>query len=189
MAAQPALRIGGAEMKTIKTVERVVSRISRFISYISFLGIVCMMLLIAVDVFLRQLFSNAIVGSYELVQYLLMTVVFASFSYTQTTKKHVRVTVLLARLPWRVHTLLNGLWELLCAASAAVMGYAACVQADYLVEKAWTSDVLRFPIAPFYYFEGVMLFAFALVILTDALRYFFAVTDQEYAEETFREYS
>ncbi len=50
-------------MKTIKTAERVVSRISRFISYISFLGIVCMMLLIAVDVFRRQRFSNAIAGS------------------------------------------------------------------------------------------------------------------------------
>ncbi|MCD8331888.1 MAG: TRAP transporter small permease [Oscillospiraceae bacterium] len=176
-------------MKTIKTIEKIVSKISRLVSYISFLGIVCMMLLIAADVFLRKFFSNAIVGSYEMVQYLLMVVIFASFSYTQTTKKHVRMTIFLAKLPWRVHTLINGLWELLCAAGAAVMGYAACLQGNYLVEKAWTSDVLRFPIAPFYYFEGVMLFIFALVILTDALRYFFATADREYAEETFQEYS
>lgn len=65
----------------------------------SFLGIVCMMLHIAADVLLRKFSSNVIVGSYEMVQYLLMTVIFASFPYAQTMKKHVRVTIFLAKLP------------------------------------------------------------------------------------------
>lgn len=176
-------------MKVLDKICKVSSKVTELASYISFLGIIAIMIVIAVDVFLRKVFNQAIVGSYEIVQYTLLVVVFASFAYTQTKKMHVRVTLFLNIFPWRIHTLLNGLWELLCAGVAGVVGYSAFVQAAYLLKKNWASDVLRFPIAPFYYFEGILMFVFALAILVDAVRYFYAVTNKEYAEKTFKEYS
>ena len=173
----------------MKKLYDVVSKLSLIVSYISFVGIVVMMCLITVDVILRKFFNTPITGSYEIVQYLLMIVVFASFAYTQVMKKHVRVTLFLAIFPWQVHTFLMGLWEILCAVAAGITGYAAIVQALYLLDKGWTSDVLRFPTCPFYFFEGIVLFLFALMVLLDAIRYFGALGNEELAKEQFKEYS
>lgn len=176
-------------MKFIKKMQNAVDKFSYGVGYISFIAIIAMMILITVDVILRKFFRSPITGSYEIVQYIQVIVVFASFSYTQTKKMHVRVTLFGALLPWRVRTVLNGFWELLCAGGAGICGYAGFVQAGYLVQKGFTSDVLDFPLAPFYYFESAMMFIFAFVILADAVRYFFAVSNKEYAMETFKEYS
>ena len=176
-------------MTAIKKIEKVVSKIAEFASYVSFIGIVVMMLFIAVDVFMRKVFSKGILGSYEIVQYMLMIAVFASFGFTQVKKMHVRVTLFTGKLPWRARTFINGLWELICAVMATIVGYAALIHGNYLLHKGMTSDVLRFPLYPFHYIEALMMFIFALTILCDALRYFFAISDKEYALETFKEYS
>ena len=176
-------------MNGIRKMRRTVDRFSTIVSYISFFAIIAMMLLITADVLMRKLFNAPITGSYEIVQYIQVVVVFASFGYTQTLKMHVRVTLFSGLLHWRVRTVLNGLWELICAAGAGVCGYAGFVQAKYLMEKGFSSDVLKFPLYPFYYFEGVMMFIFALIILADGIRYFAAAGDKEYAHETFKDYS
>ena len=173
----------------MKKISSFVNKIAGGISYISFAGVIVMMLLITVDVILRKFFRTPIEGSYEIVQYILMILVFASFAYTQAEKKQVRVTLFLGLMPWRLHVLLMGIWELICAIGVAICSYAAFVQAAYLVEKNWTSDVLRFKVAPFHYFEGVVMAVFAVVLLIDAIRYFLGLRKKEEAMECFKDYT
>ena len=172
----------------MKIITWLINRIAMIVGGISFTGIAVMMVLITVDVILRKFFNSPINGSYEIVQYLLMLVVFASFSYTQMKKGHVRVSMFVNKMPWRLRCFINGVNELLCAILSGILCYAAMVQAQYLFEGKWTSDVLRFPTSPFFWFESVASFVFALVLLWDAVRNFKAMFNKEEADELSKDY-
>lgn len=167
----------------MKTVSKCINSIAAAAGGVSFLGIVVMMLLITVDVLLRKFFSSPINGSYEIVECLLMVVVFSSFSFSQMRKGHVKVTVLIDMMPWRVRRLLDGLFELMCSAMAGILGYSAIVQALYLHKGGWVSGILSFPLYPFHWVEAIMSFVFALVIFCHALTHFIGMGNKENMEK------
>lgn len=169
--------------------QKTVDGISRVFGTIAVICCTAMMILIIIDVILRKTINLPILGSYEIVQFLLMCLVFASFSYTQSEKGHIKVTMVSGKLPYRFRSLINGIFELSGAGLAFYCGYAAIIHGNYLFKSAWVSDVLRFKTYPFFYFEAIAMFYFMFVLLWDTLRHFYAVTDKEYSDEMAKEYS
>ena len=175
-------------MQAMKKINKYINHIAFTVSIIGFLAVVGMMLLITVDVFLRKFFNNPILGSYEIVQYMLMAMVFSSFAYTQAKKGHIRMTMLINYLPWHLRAAISALTELIGAGGILVLAYAAMLQAQYSHARGLVSDVLKFSITPFFWLQAVTMLIFALVLLFDFASYIVAIFDREYAEELFKDY-
>ena len=173
----------------MKIINRIINRISPIAGGFSTIFLAAMILLIIVDVFLRKAFRAPILGSYEAVQYLFMIHFFGSWCFTQSKRGHVRVTLIINNLPWRLHCVLNGIYELLCAAMAGYMCYAAAVHAAYLSSVSWRSEVIKMPTSPFFWVESFCILILALLFLFDAIASFIALTDKEMAESLFKHYA
>ena len=77
----------------VKKLDKIVSGISGGVGIVAYVCIVAITLLMTVDVLMRKLFDAAIVGSYEIVERLLLLLVFSAFAYAQTNKAHIHVTM------------------------------------------------------------------------------------------------
>lgn len=164
-----------------KKIDKVLLRINTVLSVLTYVGFVGIMLLMSADVLLRKLTGGGIIGTYEIVQYVLMAAVFASFAYTQSLKGHIKVTMLLHVMPEKVRYLLAGIMGLLSTAAAGVVAWSAVQQALYSMSAGTKSGVLGFPYYPFYWIEVVGMAAYAVVLLWDALKSFGALGSQELA--------
>ncbi|MBM4332634.1 MAG: TRAP transporter small permease [Deltaproteobacteria bacterium] len=62
-------------------------------------GIVVMMLLVCGDVIGRYVLRKPIVGAFELTEFLMAGIIFIGFAYSQAQKAHLKIGLLLPRLP------------------------------------------------------------------------------------------
>ena len=167
----------------VKKLDKIVSGISGTVSIVSYVCLVGIMLLMTVDVFMRKLFDAAIVGSYEIVERLLLLLVFAAFAYAQTNKAHIHVTMFVSKLPRGISLGVFGFWNLISTATAIVCGYALCLQGAYALEAGTWTPVLYIPLFPFFYIAAVGMFIFALTLLWDTAKCFIGIGDKEVGDE------
>ncbi|PLX40081.1 MAG: hypothetical protein C0608_10015 [Deltaproteobacteria bacterium] len=116
------------------------------------LGAIALALMAAVlgcGIFSRYLFNSPLPGVYDVVQLLLVWVVFLSLSYTQREKRHIRVEIILRKMSERANHMMDAL--------ATALGFFLCgFMAWQSLEAAWSSTVnmeywpglLRVPIYP-----------------------------------------
>lgn len=110
---------------------------SRILNNIGAGVLMAMMLLVVVDVILRNVLNSPILGSYEIVQYMMVVMVFFFFAHAQAQKANVRVTMLVAKLPVRVRTSIEAVCYLVATVYFAAItiqmareGYAAFLRGD-----------------------------------------------------------
>lgn len=161
---------------------QLVNKATFAVSLISFGGVVAIMLLNVLDVLLTKLLNKPISGAYEITECLLLCTVMASFAYAQSKKAHINMTILVKLFPRLLRFLVFGLMGLLSAAAAAIVGYAAVLQAQSAIVKGTITSVLAIPMYPFYYIEAAAMLVFALALLYDALLTFLAIFNKKYEE-------
>jgi TRAP-type C4-dicarboxylate transport system permease small subunit len=166
-------------MKFINKFGEYISFVTHVISIISYAGYAIMVLITVLDVALRYIMNSPILGSYEIVQYILLISLFASFPYCETLHGHIKVTMFLRLLPLRTIFIINTLTGLLSTAVWVFLGYAASQQALYAAAKGYVSGVLKFPIAPFMWVESICVFVFALSTLSGVFYSAAAIFDKD----------
>lgn len=167
----------------MKAFEKVCDILSRILSYISFVGFFVIMAFIVLNVVLRALFDSPILGAYEIVEQMMMVGVFTSFAYAQRQGSHIRITMLLMHLPRKVSMALCALTGLVGTVIICLLTYAAFLQYQIAAANAYTSAMLKFPLAPFYILEIVTCVVFALTLLLDVFKNIRAIFDDELAKE------
>ena len=167
----------------IKKTDKIVTKISNTIGLVSYVALVIMMLLITVDVLMRKIFLITVVGSYEIVQLMLLLLVFAAFAYAQTNRSHIHVTMFIAMMPRPISMMLFGLWGILSTCAAILCGYALILQASYSHAAGTWTPVLYIPLYPFHYIAAFCMFIFALTLLWDAIKSFAGVVNEEVAKD------
>lgn len=161
---------------------KIVSKATFIVSLISYGGVVAIMLLNVVDVLFTKLLNKPVSGAYEITEVLLLCTVMASFAYAQSKKAHINMTILVKKFPKTLRFLIFGLMGLLSAGCAAVVGYAAILQALSAIDKGTITSVLAIPMYPFYYVEAAAMLVFALVLLYDTVLAFMAICSKKYEE-------
>ncbi|MGM9607989.1 MAG: TRAP transporter small permease [Oscillospiraceae bacterium] len=175
-------------MKALEKIKKYVSVISRYTGYVSYIGYALIILLTVVDVVLRKTINKPIVGGYEIIQYLLLVSVFASFAYCQTLRGHIQVTMILRHLPKRAVFVIYTITSLLTTAVMAFVAYAAAQQALYCMERGFVSDTLKFATYPFIWIECVCMAIFALVCFVDVIQSAYAIFNTELQEQLLEEW-
>ena len=141
------------------------------------------MLLVVVDVTLRKIRDQGIIGSYEIASVALLCGVFTAWSFAQTEHHHVRVSMFLLILPKKLRMILNAVANVIGFVALVCVVYAAILQIRYALENSTQSGILGIPQAPLFVVEAIAMVVFAIAVLWDAIRSFAALKDDElYAE-------
>jgi TRAP-type C4-dicarboxylate transport system permease small subunit len=152
----------------------IVQTCTRGLSYAGMAFIFPMMLLTTVDATGRDLLSRPVRGAFEVSSLVLSVFILLGLAYAQQMKDHVRVTMLIDRLPVRLSCAINMLTTLLCMFIVAVMAWQGVAVA---YESSSVTDMLRIPQFPFRLLvtlAGVLLFLEFLCDLIDEGRRFIA---------------
>lgn len=136
-----------------------------------------MMLLTASDVTLRQ-FKFPIMGTDDITAFLMAILVSFGLAYCAVRKGHVRVELIVERLPIRVQAIIDTVTTFLSLGLCTLItwqGFVNMVSVYNSGATSWTLNIITFP------FAGVVAFGFAwftLVLLADFLNAIVRVVKQ-----------
>lgn len=153
--------------KIANLLARAANPISRVINNIGLAVLAIMMFLTAVDVTLRYVFSRPITGSFELTQFMMVSLCALTFAQSQVAKANVAVDVVVNLFPKRVQAGFDAFAWFVGLVLVSLYCWRAFVRAKSLVAIGTTSPMLYIPIYPFVF---VLAFGFgimALVFLVD----------------------
>ena len=167
----------------IKKIDKFLSVVSNWFMWVSYVGIVAIMVLIVIDVAMRRFLQAGIAGSYEIVERMLMIMIFAAFAYTQTQRGHIHVTLFLGKFPRVVGMIVFGLLGLLTTTAAVFCAYSLMVQGDYSLAAGTHTSVVKIPLYPFFYISAVLAYLFALTLLWDSIKCFIAIKNKELSDD------
>lgn len=156
--------------KTVRILERVADPLSRAMDGVGRVILALMVLLITSDVVLRYVFNRPIKGSYELIELMLVMIVFLGLAYTQMKREHIAVTLITEKLSPRAAAILESAAYLLCLAIFIVITWQSVVRAEVLRADGTASDLLSIPIYPFMWIVVFGSATLCLAFLRDFLK-------------------
>lgn len=133
-------------MIQFEAIKKTVQKINRGIAFGGMFLLIPMMLLTTADVIGRSIFRRPITGTYELSSYLLAVFILLGIAYTYQVGGHVRVTMLVSKLPDRVALLVSIITTLLSLFIITVLAWQGWVLGW---EEKTVSEQLRIPELPF----------------------------------------
>jgi tripartite ATP-independent transporter DctM subunit len=137
-------------LKFERTAAHFVSGLTRLVGLVGVVQLLVMMLLVVLDVVLRQLFSRPIMGSYELVQFSLLTLVYFALPESFTKSAHIRMTLVVSRLPEGARRSCELFTLLLSWGFFLLITWRNIAKAVLIGRSGGTSLLLGIPLAPFY---------------------------------------
>ena len=170
------------ELEKIKKYSGYVEKFSTAVGTIAFAAIVVLVLMNVVDVFMAQLFNTRFLGSVELSQRFLMCAVFGGFAYAQSKKAHITMTLIIVRLPRVLRFVIFTFMSILSLGVLVMLTYAAFQQTGISIESNYVTEVLKFPLWPFYVVECISLVAFCIAMVFDIFTYALAIFREDVAE-------
>jgi len=126
---------------------------------IGLVALVGMMFLITVDVSLRKILNMPILGSYEVVQYMMVVTIGFGMAYCGLHRGHINVDLVIDRLPRRARTIMGCITGFLSLAVSIIVVWQAFVYVLQLKQGLKISPVLLIPVYPF---AGIVAFGLAL---------------------------
>ena len=144
-----------------------------FSSGLSFLGafsLFCMMGLTVADVVLRYVFNAPILGAFELTEYLVLILIFSFLGFTQASKSHVSVDLLVDRLSPKAQAVINLANHTVCLLLMILIVWKGAENAFDLKEVGEASPNLTIPDYPFAFFLVLGCAVMALEYFRDLIR-------------------
>ena len=136
--------------------------------------LVLMMMLTAADVILRKTMNLPIVGSYDLIVYMMAIVVAFGLAYCAVMQGHVKVDLVVEHFPRRVRAIIDSITAFLSMGLFSLITWQCFVQMKQLFASNVTSMVLLIPAFPFVGMVGAGSALLTLVLLA----YFFDFLSQ-----------
>ena len=122
--------------------------------------LLAMMITVVANIIYR-FFGHVIVGSYELVELMILVTVSFALGYTAQQKGHLVVNILVTRFPQRIQSILEAITSFI---SAATWGIIAWASAGILTER-WLREQTEMLSVPYLPFRFIWLFGLILLCL------------------------
>ena len=103
--------------------ELAIKRVSLTAADIAGVGVFFMMFAITLDVFLRRVFNAPTIWANEASSYLLLVMVFMGAAYALREKAHIRIDVVVTKLPRRVQDWMQVISSIIFLIFTGILGY------------------------------------------------------------------
>ena len=130
-----------------------------------------MMLLTASDVTLRYVFNKPIEWAFEMTVYMMAIVVAFAVAYCATQKGHVRVDVVVERLPQRAQAIIDGITGFFSLGLVSLISWQCFINIQGQYIQNVESANLHIPTYPFVALVALGIACFTLVLLADLLKF------------------
>lgn len=132
-----------------------------------FISLCSMSLVSVVDASGRYIFNSPLVGSTEIIELLMILVIFGSIPIVSQTQSHVRVDLFQISKSKQVLNIQRVLIEIVNASVSLLLAYATWYKAQSLIEYGDITQMLSIPLAPFVILIMVLLVFNALIHLAN----------------------
>lgn len=158
-------------MKIASRTEAGIHLADKVASIIATIALVAMMLLTVADVIGRYCLNSPIIGVNELIGVSLVLAGTWGWGYCQMQKLHVRVDIILGRLPLKAQTIIKIVAYIIGFTGFSLICWRALLLAvDYFSRgRAGTTDILKIPYYPFWFALAIGAGLLALTVLIDII--------------------
>ena len=156
-------RLADSLESLIKPIIKFVNRIGTFILFF-------MVLLLGVNVVLRYIIAKPIKGSVELEEFLLVILVYFGVAYTALKKRHIKVDLVLKRLPESTQAAIKSITSAISVGLCAVMTWQIVVYSQVRWAYKARSIILDLPLFPFILIAAFGSALLGLTMLVEFLR-------------------
>ncbi|WP_338825682.1 TRAP transporter small permease [Neomoorella humiferrea] len=156
--------------KLSRRIESLMRTVCLGFSAVGALALMGMMFLVVTDVFLRFTFNHPILGSYEVVEYLMVLVVFLSLAYGQLNKAHVNVEIITQYLSGGARTFAELVTTIISLYIFILLTWGGILQVKHVRATHQVSQALAIPHWPFQIVVVIGGVLFCLVLLHDIVR-------------------
>lgn len=125
-------------------------------------GILGLLMLLTVADVIGYLFKAPIRGTPELSEFMMVIVVFLALAWCAITRQHVKVDLIVSRLPPMAQVILDSITLLLTLGIFVVITWQSLLESMVVYD---TTSLLRIPHTPFYWIMTTGLAVFCLAIL------------------------
>lgn len=138
--------------------------LSRLFGYISAVMLGCMMMLTVVDVFMRYVFNAPLTGATEISELMMVIVVFPALAWISLERSHIKVDLLLNKLPRRTQLFFENVTLLLALGTYMIITWHSFLESK---EVENTTSLLEVPESPFHWIMtlGFVMFCLAIISL------------------------
>ena len=160
--------------KGTRIFQRAIDRINGIASAGTHIGgflLFLMMLLISADAIGRYVFHDSIKGSLDIIEIILVFVVFFSVSQVEVLKSHVSVTLIFSRFPKGLQAVLSIFTSLLCFGVSFLMARQLALRGWAQISHTTSySQSLEIPLWPVFLVASLGLLLLSLVLLMGFIR-------------------
>ena len=149
--------------------EKTIHLIARWLNWMAAIAIVAVMVIVCVNVLARGLFGIPLKGTVDIVSLLGVLVIGGAISYTQVLKGHIRITLLIDKLPDPARSILIGLVDLTGMILFGIISWQTVLFAMGTYKNGELSEVLRIPITPFAFIVSAGCISLTLVLFADLI--------------------
>jgi TRAP-type C4-dicarboxylate transport system permease small subunit len=139
--------------------------LSRFMSHVSSVILFLMMVLTILDVVLRKLASESILGTVELTEFMLVILVFFALAQTEVLGGHVKVDLVMSRFSRRVQSMMDMATQFVCFILSLLITWSSLVYSEKMRLSEEVTQDLLIPIYPFIYFVALGCLVLSLTLL------------------------
>lgn len=165
--------------KLAAKIKRIIYRASKVLNNAGTVVIMAIVLLITADVLLRNILNMPIQGSVEIVEYLMVVLIFFLFANGQMQKTNVNVDMLVKKLPAKVRKYLEA-FNYLLASVFYMMVTVQMLRESYDVYTRYdVSPSLSIPEYPFFIGASIGVLFLTLVLIVDFLAIVLNVQSEE----------
>jgi tripartite ATP-independent transporter DctM subunit len=157
-------------IKIADYMDKLINPVINFVNKIGTVILLFMVLLIGVNVPLRYFIRKPVKGSVELEEFLLVIMVFFGIAYTALKKRHIKVDMVLNRLPQSLQPVVSSFTSVISIGLCAVMTWRIVVNAQIRWANEAKSIILNLPIFPFIFIAAFGSILLGLVMFAELLR-------------------
>lgn len=167
----PGLRVFvySASGESVFILEKFNNLISRTLAAIAGVALVSLVALVFTNVVMR-LFDASMGGVPEMVGWLTAVVISFSLAYSQQTKAHIDLDILVSFFPGWLQRVLGAMAALLSLLFFLMVAWELFKYGQNMMDRGAVSQTLRFAYYPFIYAVALGMAAFCSVLLSDFLR-------------------
>ncbi len=150
--------------------EKIVILVTRWLNWIAAVTLIVVMGIVCANVVGRSFWGTPVKGTVDIVSLLGAIIVGWAIAYTQVLKGHIRIDLLLQRLPSRVQYIIDSVIDLAGLALFALISWQTVIFAKANFEVGELSEVLKLPITPFASVVAVGCIALTFVLFIDLIK-------------------
>lgn len=169
----------------MKKLVKAIHCLSGFIKGIAVYAILIMIVLTVIDVYGRYLFNSPLKGTQDILEVLLVIIVYGGMASASHERAHIRADLFNSLLRPRTYAILTGCCFILALIAAAIWAWQVTIQSWIAIKQhsIHVTPTIGLPTAPFYTFAAFGLVLLSLEMIIDIARYFAeAKQGQEKAE-------